>query len=102
MSISVLIADDHQIVRQGLKVLLEREGFEVIAEASDGHEAVQLASRLKPDVAVVDFVMPLLNGLDAAVQIQRHSPGTKTILLTMYTEDQYVLEAFRNAAPLPI
>ena len=96
MSISVLIADDHQIVRQGLKVLLEREGFEVVAEASDGHEAVQLASRLKPDVAVVDFVMPLLNGLDAAVQIQRHSPGTKTILLTMYTEDQYVLEAFRN------
>ncbi len=96
MSISVPIADDHQIVRQGLKVLLEREGFEVIAEASDGHEAVQLATRLKPDVAVVDFVMPLLNGLDAAVQIHRHSPGTKTILLTMYTEDQYVLEAFRN------
>ena len=83
MSISVLIADDHQIVRQGLKVLLEREGFEVIAEASDGHEAVQLASRLKPDVAVVDFVMPLLNGLDAAVQIQRHSPGTKQFCLTM-------------------
>src|SRR6186997_795981 len=96
MATSVLIADDHQIVRQGLKVLLEREGFEVVAEASDGHEAVQLDARVRPDVAVVDFVMPLLNGLDAAVQIQRQSPGTKTILLTMYTEDQYVLEAFRG------
>jgi DNA-binding NarL/FixJ family response regulator len=52
--------------KSGLKVLLEREGFEVVAEASDGHEAVQLAARVKPDVAVVDFVMPLLNGLDAA------------------------------------
>ena len=83
-------------MRQGLKVLLEREGFEIIGEASDGHEAVNLASRLRPDVAVVDFMMPRLNGLDAAVQIQRLSPNTKTILLTMYTEDQYVLEAFRS------
>lgn len=96
MSISILLADDHQVVRQGLKVLLEREGFEIIGEASDGHEAVNLASRVRPDVAVVDFMMPRLNGLDAAVQIQRLSPNTKTILLTMYTEDQYVLEAFRN------
>lgn len=96
MSTSVLLADDHQIVRQGLRVLLEREGFEVVGEASDGHEALELASRLKPDVAVIDFVMPRLNGLDSAVQIQKHSPRTKTILLTMYTEDQYVLEAFRH------
>jgi two-component system response regulator NreC len=96
MSITVLIADDHQIVRQGLKALLEREGFEVIAEASDGREAVQLATRHKPDIALLDFVMPLLNGLDASVQIQRHSPGTKTVLLTMSTENQYVFEAFRS------
>jgi DNA-binding NarL/FixJ family response regulator len=96
MAVSVLLADDHQIVRQGIKVLLEREGFDVVGEASDGREAVQLAAKLRPDVAVVDFVMPLLNGLDAGVQIQRDSPGTKAVLLTMYTEDQYVLEAFRG------
>lgn len=96
MSVSVLLADDHQIVRQGVRVLLEHEGFEVVSETSDGREAVEAASRLRPSVAVVDFVMPLLNGLDAAVQIQRHSPSTRSILLTMYTEDQYVLEAFRG------
>jgi DNA-binding NarL/FixJ family response regulator len=92
----VLLADDHQIFRQGLRVLLERERFDVVGEAADGREAVQLAERLKPDVVVLDFVMPLLNGLDAATQIQRVSPATRTILLTMYTEDQYVLEALRS------
>ena len=96
MAVSVLLADDHQIVRQGIKVLLEREGFDVVGEASDGREAVQMAAKLRPDVAVVDFVMPLLNGLDAGVQIQRDSPRTKAILLTMATEAQYVLEAFRG------
>jgi DNA-binding NarL/FixJ family response regulator len=92
----VLLADDHQIFRQGLRALLEREHFEVVGEASDGHEAVELAERLRPDVAVVDLVMPLLNGLDAAIQIKRLSPTTRTIMLTMYTEDQYVLEALRG------
>lgn len=96
MPVSVLLADDHQIFRQGLRALLEREHFEVVGEASDGHEAVELAERLRPDVAVVDLVMPLLNGLDAAIQIKRLSPTTRTIMLTMYTEDQYVLEALRG------
>lgn len=95
MPVSVLLADDHQIFRQGLRVLLERERFDIVGEAADGREAVQLAERLKPDVAVLDFVMPLLNGLDAATQIQRASPKTRCVLLTMYTEDQYVLEALR-------
>jgi two-component system, NarL family, response regulator NreC len=94
--VTVLLADDHQIFRQGLRVLLERERFDVVGEAADGREAVQLAERLKPDVVVLDFVMPLLNGLDAATQIQKVSPATRTILLTMYTEDQYVLEALRS------
>ena len=64
--ITVLLADDHQVVRQGLKALLEREGFHVVAEASDGQQAVQLAKQFQPDVAVLDLAMPILNGLDAA------------------------------------
>lgn len=95
MPVRLLLADDHLIVRQGLKALLEREGFEVIAEASDGREAVQLAGEVRPDVAVLDLAMPLLNGLDAAREILKASPEVRTILLTMHTEDQYVLEAFR-------
>lgn len=95
MATTVLLADDHQIVRQGLRALLEREGFEVTAEAANGHEAVSLAARLRPDVAVIDFVMPMLNGLDAAAQIKRQSPATRSILLTMHSEGQCVLEAFR-------
>jgi|SRR3990167_1549100 len=95
MRISTLLADDHVIVRDGLKNLLLREGFDVIAEASDGHEAVRLAKELCPAIAVLDIFMPLLNGLDAARQINKICPQTKTILLTMYHEEQYVLEALK-------
>lgn len=95
MRISTLLADDHVIVRDGLKNLLLREGFDVIAEASDGQEAVRLAKEFRPAIAVLDIFMPLLNGLDAARQINKISPQTKTILLTMYNEDQYVLEALK-------
>ena len=98
MPVQVLLADDHQLVRQGLKVLLEREGFNVVAEAADGHEAVRLAQKHHPQVAVVDLVMPLLNGIDAAREIQRVSPDTKTIVLTMMTESHYLLEALKSGA----
>ena len=91
----ILLADDHVIVRQGFRALLEREGLEVVAEAANGHEAVRLAGELLPDVAVLDFAMPLLNGLDAAKEIRRRSPRTRTILLTVHSEDHYVLEAMR-------
>ena len=96
MSMSVLLADDHPIVRQGLHALLDREGLDVVGEAADGHEAVALARRFQPDLAVIDLVMPRLNGLGAALQIQRESPRTKSILLTMHTESQCVLEAMRS------
>ena len=98
MPIQVLLADDHQLVRQGLRALLEREGFKVVGEAANGQEAIQLAQKFHPDVAVLDLAMPLLNGLDAAREIQRALPNTKTILLTMHTEDHYILEGLRVGA----
>jgi two-component system, NarL family, response regulator NreC len=95
MATQVLLAEDHVILRQSLRLLLEREGLKVSGEASDGREAVRLAQELCPDVAVLDIGMPLLNGLDAAREVGKVCPGTKTILLTMHTEENYVLEALR-------
>jgi len=95
MPVEIILADDHEIVREGFRALLERHGFRVIGEASDGHEVVRLAQKLHPQVAVLDLSMPLLNGIEASRQITSTSPETKTILLTMYKEDQYVLEALR-------
>jgi DNA-binding NarL/FixJ family response regulator len=98
MPTQILVADDHQMVRQGLRAILEREGFLVVAEASDGQHALQLAEKFHPDVALLDVAMPLLNGLDAAKEIHRTSPKTKTILLTMHTEQHYILEGLRSGA----
>ncbi|HXN24880.1 MAG TPA: response regulator transcription factor [Candidatus Dormibacteraeota bacterium] len=95
MPIRVLLADNHSLVRQGLKALLEREGFLVVAEASDGQEALRQAPEVRADVAILDISMPILNGLDAAREIQKCSPKTKIILLTRHDEDQYVTEALR-------
>ena len=80
----VLLADDHPMFRQGLRALLEREGFEVVAEASDGPEAVKLAGQTAPEVAVLDIGMPLMNGIDAARQILKETPDSHVVLLTMY------------------
>lgn len=98
MNINVLVADDHQLVRQGLKALLEREGFKVVGEASNGQEALKLAETLHPEVAVLDLAMPILNGIDTAREIQRVSNKTKTIVLSMHTESRYILESLRAGA----
>lgn len=96
MAIRVVLADDHVLVRQGLKSLLEREGFQVVAEASDGQEALRCVQSLKPDIVVMDISMPVLNGLDAARQMRVSSPKAKTILLTQHDEEQYLSEALET------
>jgi len=96
MAINVLLADDHLSFCQSLRVILEQEGFRVVGEAADGQEAVRLARALRPEVAVLDVSMPLLNGVDAAREIQKACPRTRTILLTMHAEDQYVLQALHG------
>jgi DNA-binding NarL/FixJ family response regulator len=90
-----MLADDHEMVRQGLRVLLEREGFEVVAEAPDGREAMKLCEIHRPEVAILDLAMPLLNGVDAAREIIKTNPRIKVILLTMHTEDHLILESLR-------
>lgn len=98
MPINILIADDHRLVRQGLKALLEAGGFNVIAEASTGREAINLSQQYHPNVAVLDVSMPVLNGFDASREILHASPKIKVILLTMHTEPQYILEGLRIGA----
>jgi DNA-binding NarL/FixJ family response regulator len=95
MPVKILLADDHAVVRQGLRAILEREGFEAVGEASDGREAIRLCEKYRPDVAVLDVTMPLLNGIDAAREIRKTNPATKLVLLTMHTEEHLVLESLR-------
>jgi two-component system response regulator NreC len=95
MPVRVVLADDHQLVRQGLKELLERQGFEVVGEASDGQEAIRLVSTARPDAVILDVSMPVLNGIDAARELQKSPHRTRTILLTRHDENQYVTEALR-------
>jgi DNA-binding NarL/FixJ family response regulator len=93
MPIRIVLADDHVLVRQGLKSLLEREHFQVMAEASDGQDAVRLIETHHPDLAILDISMPTLNGIDAARSLVRSAPKTKIILLTQHEEEQYIHEA---------
>lgn len=95
MPLRILLADDHVIVREGLRALLERAGFEVIGEAGNGQQAIEVAEKLHPDIAVLDVAMPILNGIDAARGIRKVSEKTKVILLTMYTQKKFVLESIR-------
>ena len=91
----IMLADDHPMFRQGLRSLLEKDGFEVVGEASNGHEATRMARKLNPNVAVLDLGMPMLNGVDAARDIYKRSPETQTVLLTMHDDESLALEALR-------
>jgi len=93
MPIRIVLAEDHVLVRQGLKSLLDREGYQVVGEGSDGQEAMKHVATLQPDIAIMDISMPLMNGINAAREIHRSSPKTKAIVLTQHDEDEYVSEA---------
>jgi DNA-binding NarL/FixJ family response regulator len=91
LAVSLLIADDHEVVRRGIRALIqEQPGWEIVAEVKDGRDAVAKADQFKPDVAILDIIMPSLNGLDAAKQIGKISPGTKILILTMHQSDQLI------------
>src|SRR6476469_1580386 len=97
--VRILLADDHTLVRQGLrKVLEERPEWEVVAEASDGREAVRLAEQHHPDVAILDVAMPLLNGIEATRQITRRVPATRVLILSMHADEAYVTQILQAGA----
>lgn len=99
LPIRVLIADDHRLFRQGLRQICETVGrMQVIGEAENGNEAVELARQLQPDVILMDIQMPALDGVEATRLITEHNPSARVIILTMYKQDQYVFEAIKAGA----
>ena len=98
-TLRILLADDHTVVRQGLrKVLEERADWQVVAEAGDGREAVRLAEQHKPDVAVIDVAMPLLNGIETTRQIVRRVPNVRILVLSMHSDEAYVTQILKAGA----
>ena len=98
MPARVLIADDHRMFREGVMRALPRDEFIVVGQAQDGQEAVRLARRLQPEIALMDVAMPGLNGVDATREVRRVSPGSGVVVLTMHDESPYVTEALRAGA----
>ncbi|HMC28060.1 MAG TPA: response regulator transcription factor [Verrucomicrobiae bacterium] len=99
MKITVLLADDHTVVREGLKLLLNSaEDIEVVGEVENGRQAVQMAKKIHPDVVVLDLVMPVLNGVEAARQITRDVPGTRVLVLSSYSDDERVQQLIEDGA----
>ena len=99
MPVRILVADDHHVVRTGLRSLLEsKSGWQVCGEAANGREAVEKAGKLKPDVAVLDIAMPLLNGVEATRQIRKLSPKTEILILSMHDSELLVQEVMEAGA----
>ncbi len=99
MPTRILLADDHTLMRQGLRHILEsRADFDIVAEASSGIEAVEAARLHQPDVAIVDVAMKEMNGIDATAQIVKHCPSTAVLILSMYSDERYVLRAVKAGA----
>ncbi len=97
--IRIVLADDHGVVRKGLRFLLERQpGMEVVGEASDGREALDLVSELKPDVVIMDIAMPRLNGIDATSQIVKREPSVGVIMLSMHSDEGYLIRTLAAGA----
>ena len=97
--ITIVLAEDHRIVRQGVKMLLMGEpDFRVVGETGDGLEAVQLVEHLRPNIAVLDLMMPSLGGLEVAREVKERTPQTRIVVLSMYSNEAYVLEALRAGA----
>jgi DNA-binding NarL/FixJ family response regulator len=97
-SLRVLVADDHEVVRKGLRALLETEGWQVCGEAANGREAVEKAIKFRPDVVLLDLGMPEMGGLEAACQIVKTNPETEILVLTMHESEQTVQEVFKAGA----
>jgi len=98
-TIRILLVDDHKLVRQGIRSLLEaRPGFSIIAEASDGNEALEIIEKEKPDIVLMDIMMPNLNGLDATKQASHSKYPTKIIILSMHANSTYAVRALKNGA----
>jgi DNA-binding NarL/FixJ family response regulator len=99
MALTLLLADDHPIVRQGLQVVLKAQpDFKLVGEASDGPETVRLAERLRPDILVLDLMMPGLNGLEVAKHVCRRLPRTRVVVLSMHADVAYALAAVKAGA----
>ena len=98
MTTRVLIADDHAVIRYGVRVLLELAGFEIAAEAGDGHEVLRLVHELQPDVVIVDITMPGLNGIEVLEILKKRSPKTRTLVLSTHSDSEHVHRAFTAGA----
>ena len=98
MSITILVADDHAVMRDGLKSVLEAAGMRVVAEAGDGREAVRRALDMQPDIVLLDIAMPHLNGIEAAVLLRDKCPGTRVIMLSMHSSSEHVHRALAAGA----
>lgn len=98
-NIKVVLADDHVVVRTGIKTLLEHEGsIQVIGEASDGQEALEVVQNLQPDLLIIDIRMPIMNGIDATKKLQQYSKSTKALILSMHDDEDYILQSIESGA----